>query len=83
MTDIHRQQNEEYRRGISDCALGRFEAAFERFDQNGFIHEGKSKYLSQAADSYMEYTENGQFIDRAILVAPTHDEGDKLTDADR
>jgi conjugative relaxase-like TrwC/TraI family protein len=83
LTDIHRQQNEEYRRGISDCALGRFEAAFERFDQNGFIHEGKSKYLSQAADSYMEYTENGQFIDRAILVAPTHDEGDKLTDAVR
>ncbi len=83
LTDIHRQRNEEYRRGISDCALGRFEAAFERFDKNGFIHEGKNKYLDQAADSYMEYTENGQFIDRAILVAPTHDEGDKLTDAVR
>lgn len=49
LTDIHRQRNEEYRRGISDCALGRFEAAFERFDANGFIHEGKSKYLDQAA----------------------------------
>ncbi len=83
LTDIHRQRNEEYRRGISDCALGRFEEAFERFDQNGFIHEGKNKYLDQAADSYMEYTENGQFIDRAILVAPTHDEGDKLTDTVR
>ena len=83
LTDIHRQQNEEYRRGISDCALGRFDAAFERFDANGFIHEGKSKYLDRAADSYIEYTENGQFIDRAILVAPTHDEGDKLTDAVR
>ncbi len=83
LTDIHRQRNEEYRRGISDCALGRFEAAFERFDANGFIHEGKNKYLDQAADSYMEYTKNGQFIDRAILVAPTHDEGDKLTDAVR
>ena len=45
----YRQRNEEYRRGISDCALGRFEAAFERFDANGFIHEGKSKYLDQAA----------------------------------
>ncbi len=83
LTDIHRQQNEEYRRGISDCALGRFDAAFERFDANGFIHEGKNKYLDRAADSYMEYTENGQFIDRAILVAPTHDEGDELTDAVR
>lgn len=83
LTDIHRQRNEEYRRGISECALGRFEAAFERFDGNGFIHEGKNKYLDRAADSYMEYTENGQYIDRAILVAPTHDEGDKLTDAVR
>jgi len=27
LTEIHRQQNEEYRRGISDCALGNFEAA--------------------------------------------------------
>ena len=83
LTDIYRQQNEEYRRGISDCALGNFEAAFERFDKNGFIHEGKSKYLEEAAASYMEYTENGKFIDRSILVAPTHDEGDKLTDAVR
>ena len=35
LTEIHRQQKEEYRRGISDCALGNFEAAFERFDRNG------------------------------------------------
>ena len=83
LTDIHRQQNEEYRRGISECALGDFESAFERFDKNGFIHEGKSKYLEEAAASYMEYTENGQFIDRSILVAPTHEEGDRLTDAVR
>ena len=78
LTEIHRQQNEEYRRGISDCALGNFEAAFERFDRNGFIHEGKAKYLQEAAESYMKFTENGKFIDRAILVAPTHDEGDRL-----
>ena len=83
LTEIHRQQNEEYRRGISDCALGNFEAAFERFDRNGFIHEGKAKYLQEAAESYMKFTENGEFIDRAILVAPTHDEGDRLTEAVR
>lgn len=83
LTDIHRQQNEEYRRGIMECALGDFESAFERFDKNGFIHEDKSEYLEEAAASYMAYTENGQFIDRSILVAPTHDEGDRLTDAVR
>ena len=83
LTDIHRQQNEEYRRGIMECALGQFEQAFERFDENHFIHEGKSKYLEEAAQSYMDYTDNGKFIDQAILVAPTHDEGDHLTEAVR
>ncbi|MBR4490380.1 relaxase domain-containing protein, partial [bacterium] len=83
LTEIYRQQNEEYRRGISECALGNFGSAFERFDRNGFIHEGKADYLNQAAESYMKFTENGQFIDRSILVAPTHDEGDRLTEAVR
>ncbi len=83
LTEIHRQQQEEYRCGITECALGRFEEAFDRFDRNGFICEGKADYLQQAADSYMKFTENGKFIDRAILVTPTHDEKDRLTDAVR
>jgi conjugative relaxase-like TrwC/TraI family protein len=83
LTDIHRQQHEEYRRGIFECAMGQYEQAFERFDGQNFIHEGKRDYLKQAAQSYMEFTENGQFIDRAILVAPTHDECDRLTDSVR
>ena len=45
-----------------ECALGQFEQAFERFDENHFIHEGKSKYLEEAAQSYMDYTDNGKFI---------------------
>ena len=83
LTDIHRQQNEEYRRGIFECAMGRHEQAFERFDKQHFIHEGKQKYLEEAAGKYMEYTEQGQYLNRAILVAPTHEECDKLTDAVR
>lgn len=83
LTDIHRQRNEEYRRGIFECAMGRHEQAFERFDKQHFIHEGKQKYLEEAAVKYMEYTEQGRYLDRAILVAPTHEECDKLTDAVR
>ena len=83
LTDIHRQQNEEYRRGIFECAMGQHEQAFERFDKQHFIHEGKQKYLAEAAGKYMEYTEQGQYLNRAILVAPTHEECDKLTDAVR
>ena len=79
LTDIHRQRNEEYRRGIFECAMGRHEQAFERFDKQHFIHEGKQKYLEEAAVKYMEYTEQGRYLNRAILVAPTHEECDKLT----
>ena len=79
LTDIHRQQNAEYRRGIFECAMGQHEQAFERFDKQHFIHEGKQKYLEEAAGKYMEYTEQGRYLDRAILVAPTHEECDKLT----
>ena len=83
LTEIHRQRNEEYRRGIFECAMGQHEQAFERFDKQHFIHEGKQKYLEEAAGKYMEYTEQGQYLNRAILVAPTHEECDKLTDAVR
>ena len=83
LTEIHRQRNEEYRRGIFECAMGQFEQAFERFEQQHFIHEGKHAYLSEAAEKYMEYTEQGQYLNRAILVAPTHEECDKLTSAVR
>ena len=79
LTEIHRQRNEEYRRGIFECAMGQFEQAFERFDKQHFIHESKQKYLAEAAGKYMEYTEQGQYLNRAILVAPTHEECDKLT----
>ena len=83
LTDIHRQQNEEYRRGIFECAMGQHEQAFERFDKQNFIHDGKQNYLNEAAEQYMTYTEQGQYLNRAILVAPTHEECDKLTDAVR
>ena len=83
LTEIHRQRNEEYRRGIFECAMGQFEQAFERFDKQHFIHDGKQNYLNEAAEQYMTYTEQGQYLNRAILVAPTHEECDKLTDAVR
>ena len=83
LTEIHRQRNEEYRRGIFECAMGQYEQAFERFEQQHFIHEGKQEYLSEAAAKYMEYTEQGRFLNRALLVAPTHEECDKLTVAVR
>lgn len=79
LSQIRRQQVESYRHGIEYCASGYFEAGFSILDENGFIHEGKNEYLKNAAGSFLEFSENGKHPERAILVAPTHDECDKLT----
>ena len=80
LNQIHRQRNEEYRRGIFECSQGQFEQAFERFDQQDFIHEGKD-YLDAAAAKFMEFTHDGTDLSQAIMVAPTHAECDRLTAA--
>ena len=80
LTEIHRQQNEEYRRGIFECSQGQFEQAFERFDGQHFIHESKD-YLDEAAEKFMEFTHNGTDLSQAIMVSPTHAECDRLTAA--
>ncbi|MBO4633223.1 MAG: relaxase domain-containing protein, partial [Lentisphaeria bacterium] len=80
LNQIHRQRNEEYRRGIFECSQGQFEQAFERFDRQDFIHEGKD-YLDAAAAKFMEFTHDGTDLSQAIMVAPTHAECDRLTAA--
>ncbi len=79
LTEIHRQQVADYKAGIQDCADGCFGAAFERFDRLEYIHEAQAGYISQAAQKYLEFTENGNDFSQTIAVAPTHDECDKLT----
>ena len=83
LSQIRRQQTADYRKGINYCAGGYFEAALDTFQESGFIHEGKNQYLQQAAESFLEFTENGRYPAKAILVAPTHDECDRLTEAVR
>ena len=80
LTEIHRQQNEEYRRGIFECSQGQFEQAFERFDSQQFIHESRN-YLDEAAAKFLDLTQNGTDLSQAILVSPTHAECDRLTAA--
>ena len=83
LSAIQRQKVEQYRNGITYCASGYFELGFSTLDEGGFIHEGKNQYLKNAAESYLEFTENGRHPERSILAAPTHEECDSLTEAVR
>ena len=53
LTEILRQQKEEYRLGVKACADGNFAEAFERFDRNGFLHENGAGYLKMAARRFV------------------------------
>ncbi len=79
LTEIHRQQVADYKAAILDCADGRFGTAFERFDRNEYIHETQADYMFEAAEKYLEFTNNGKDLSQTIVVAPTHAECDKLT----
>ncbi len=75
LTEIHRQQKEEYRLGVKACADGNFAEAFERFDRNGFLHENGAGYLKMTAKRFVGLYHREQ----VIAVAPTHRECDALT----
>ncbi len=45
LSEIHRQQTREYRRGIELVSAGSSKEGFEHLDTHGFIHEGKAEYL--------------------------------------
>lgn len=75
LKEIHRQQIEEYRKGVQECADGHFQFAFSRFDQAGYLHENHADYLKEAAEKYIQLLKTGQ----VIAVAPTHKECDALT----
>lgn len=79
LTEIYRQQSRQYREAVLQCALGDAKGAYETFQQHGFIHEGKSDYLENAAKSFFEFTDSGSKLMDCLAIAPTIAEGEKLT----
>ena len=79
LTQIHRQQTAEYRRGIELVSAGLALEGFETLDHGGFVREGKGRYLEEAAESFMELTDQGKNPLNCIAVSPTHRECDALT----
>ena len=80
LTEIHRQQNEEYRQGILMASDGDVGGAFDQLDSHGFIHENQGQYLDAAADSFLRLTEDGKRPLDCIAVSPTNRECELLTE---
>ena len=79
LAEIHRQQQQEYRRGIEYIATGSSKEGFEHLDAHGFIHEDQADYLERAAEDFVRLTDNGKRPLDCIAVSPTHRECDILT----
>lgn len=79
LTQIHRQQTAEYRKGIELTSAGLALEGFETLDHGGFVREGEGRYLEEAAESFMELTDQGKNPLNCIAVSPTHRECNALT----
>ncbi|MBO4633700.1 MAG: relaxase domain-containing protein, partial [Lentisphaeria bacterium] len=80
LAEIHRQQDEEYRRGILMASEGDVGGAFDQLDSHGFIHENQGRYLDAAAESFLRLTEDGKRPLDCIAVSPTNRECELLTE---
>jgi conjugative relaxase-like TrwC/TraI family protein len=79
VTEIQRQKgHRQYKQAIEALAEGRTAEGFDRIDSLGWIHEipTSERYRQLAAD-YVQTVEQGK---SALVVSPTHAEGDRITD---
>lgn len=81
--EIHRQILPDYRKAISQMAMGDVRTGLEHLDSLGWIKEGRSDYLKSAAEDYLRLTDNGQALDRCLAVSFTWDENHRFTEAIR
>jgi conjugative relaxase-like TrwC/TraI family protein len=82
LTEIRRQTNPGYKKAVEAIAQGTGRAAqkgFDALDKMGCVVEasGEDRHKLLVAD-YLKAAEEGK---SALIIAPTHSEGQKLTDA--
>jgi conjugative relaxase-like TrwC/TraI family protein len=73
-----KRQKDEYMRAMKDLSEGHVEEGFRRLDHLGWVREVDDDTRYKAlADSYIETILEGK---TALVVSPTHAEGDRITD---
>jgi len=81
-TVIRQQKNEVFRKAIQDMAEGKFVQGYKKLDKAGAIieHSDQKERESLLAEAYVRSLERGR---SAIVVSPTHTEGQTITRAIR
>ena len=79
LKNIRRQIAEDYRQAIVAMADGKTAVGMEQLDAMGWIHEGKAEYLRDAANAWMEKSEQGAKAADVVCVAPTWEENFALS----
>jgi ATP-dependent exoDNAse (exonuclease V) alpha subunit len=77
LTEIRRQRNEQYREAVRDLAKGDARRGFEKLDQMGAIKElPEDERYKQLAKDYDDTVSRRK---TALVVSPTHAEGERVT----
>ncbi|WP_216351071.1 MobF family relaxase [Mucilaginibacter polytrichastri] len=75
---VQRQKNEAYRSAVQDLSEGNIEKAFNKLDDIGAIEEiDPSKPNEKLVNDYVATIKRGK---SALIVSPTHKQGDSVTD---
>ncbi len=81
LTEVRRQRRADYRSAVETLAKGDLVGAFERFDSMGVIKEASdNKRPRLVAEAYLDSIQKQESV---LVVAPTHAEGRKATEAIR
>lgn len=80
VSSIERQKHPGYREAIVSMAAHQVRGGLEKLDDLGWILDGKSDYLANAAKDYLHFTQNGRELGNCLAVCPTWDENFRLTE---
>jgi ATP-dependent exoDNAse (exonuclease V) alpha subunit len=78
---IYRQKNADYREAVECLAAGDVQSAFEKLDAMGAVKEIDPEHpYDELAEDYLSALKRGK---SALVICPTHKEGERVTEAIR
>lgn len=84
---IQRQKNVDYKQAVEWLSHGRVDKGFKKLDEMGAIHEmaGSQDRISAITEEYYHSAYGYQFSPpkEVLVIAPTHAEGDRITESIR
>jgi len=81
VSKIYRQRNEKYKKAVEDLSIGDVSSAFEKLDDMGAIKTiDPLKPHETLVEDYIEIIKNKKSV---LVISPTHQQSDEVTDAIR